>query len=43
MTCIACGSIADFRCTIKDITVCLCTRHMKEKDYYDAVVEECGR
>ena len=40
MTCIACGSVSDFRCTIKDVTVCLCNKHMEESDVYDAVVKD---
>jgi hypothetical protein len=40
MTCIACGSDSGFRCTIKGLTVCLCEKHMEERDYYDAVVAE---
>jgi hypothetical protein len=40
MTCIACGSDSDFRCTIKEVTVCLCSKHLEENDHYDSVVVE---
>ncbi len=40
MTCIACGSESDFRCTIKDVTVCLCSEHVESEDSYDAVTAE---
>ncbi len=38
MSCIACGSVSEFRCTIKDVTVCLCSEHLENRDAYDAVV-----
>jgi len=38
MACMACGSSGDFRCTIKELSVCLCPRHMEEGARYDSVV-----
>lgn len=40
MTCIACGSVSEFRCTIKDVTVCLCREHKEDNGRYDCVVTE---
>lgn len=40
MSCIACGSESEFRCTIKDVTVCLCSQHLEKEDAYDAVAVE---
>lgn len=37
MSCIVCGSESEFRCTIKDLTVCLCSGHVDRDDAYDAV------
>lgn len=38
MTCIACGSDSEFRCTLKGLTVCLCSQHLEQESDYDAVV-----
>jgi hypothetical protein len=40
MNCIACGSQGEFRCRIKDVTVCLCSQHLDREDAYDAVTAE---
>ncbi len=40
MTCIACGLNSEFRCTIKDLTVCLCSQHLEREKEYDSIVRE---
>jgi len=40
MTCIACGLESEFRCTIKGLTVCLCSQHVDEKSKYDSIDSE---
>ncbi len=42
MTCIACGSVSEFRCTIKDVTVCLCKDHIDKDGHYDCIVPEAS-
>ena len=40
MSCIACDSVSEFRCTIKGLSVCLCSKHMEKEEVYDSIVPE---
>jgi hypothetical protein len=42
MSCIACGSGSEFRCTIKGMTVCLCREHIGVREEYDSIAPEAS-